>query len=174
MIRNIKDNNIKLIGSCDDSSSSSSTSMTILKSLLIPARSVSVGVGNLNDSMIIRALLRKGTIFNNSVYNVVIYWNSSVSLVGAVQVATLDVSATWSAPHIYRHVKADNDILGAHKLKTFPSTTSSMTDIGDSVNAISTLDVDFSVDSYFIVAAMRITTGRIYDPIVCSYLTVEL
>jgi len=173
MIRNIKDNNIKLIGSCDDSPSSSSAYMTILKSLLIPARSVSVGIGNLNDSMIIRALLRKGTIFS-STYNVVIYWNSSVSLVGAVQVATLDVLGTWSAPHIYRCVKADNDILGAHKLKTFSSTTSLMTDIGNSANAISTLDVDFSVDSYFIVAAMRTSIGRLNDSIVCSYLTVEL
>lgn len=173
MIRNIKDNNIKLIGSCDDSPSSGLLSMTILKSLLIPARSVSVGIGNLNDSMIIRALLRKGTTFNSS-YNVVIYWNSSVSLVGAVQVATLDVPGTWSAPYIYRHVKADNDILGAHKLKTFSSTTSLMTDIGDDANAISTLDVDFSVDSYFIVAAKRISISKSFDSIVCSYLTVEL
>jgi hypothetical protein len=172
MIRTIKGSTLKTKGVGSDSASSNSTAMTILTTLLIPQGDIRAGIVN-TDSIILRTLLRKGTGFA-STYTVTVYWNTSASLTGAVQLATLDVLGTWSAPHIYRTMKSDV-ILGSDRIKTYSSTTSTQTDLGDLAASMSTITgVDFTVDSYFIVAAIRTSLERTPDSITCSYLTIEI
>ncbi len=166
MIRKINDIDIKLLGSGNDSATTTSNvSPVLLKSVLVPANTIKI-----YDNIRVRSLFRKETV-NSTTYNIYLYWNTSAALNGSeTQVAIYNVLGTEPSPNLYRTI----NVGASDTFYVMNTSFSSLSDIGDFNTTISSLTVDYSIDGYFIAAALRTSGTRTNDNILCSYLTVEL
>ena len=165
MIRKINGVDLKLLSSGSDSSSTSQkVTPALLKTVLVPANTI-----NPYDTIRIRTLFRKTTVVS-SPFTIYLYWNTSNSLTGAIQVAIYNATGTTPSPMLYRTIKFRNNDTADFLSSSF-STTS---DIGDMASGTTNAAIRYTVDGYYMSAAMCTGTGRIEDTILCSYLTIEL
>lgn len=165
MLRKIKGENIKLIGSGVNSASTSSKAIIALKSVLVPANSFKAW-----DTVLIRTMFRKATALN-SPYTIYLYWNTVSTLNGSqIQIATYNAAGTTPSPILLRTFKVRNN----DTIDILNTTFSTHIDIGDFATTISNPAVQSSVDGYFIAAVICTGINRTEDTIVCSYLTIEV
>lgn len=165
MIRKINDIDLKLLGSGNDSATTSGKFTPVkLKTVLVLANTIKP-----YDTIRVRALFRKETTLN-SPFIIYLYWNTSDSLTGAIQIATYTVGGTTPSPCLYRTIHFRNN----NTVDIMSTTFSSFVDTGDFITNVNNIAVQYTVDGYYMAAAVCTGINRIEDAILCSYLTVEL
>lgn len=117
------------------------TANTILKSYLIPANTIALG-----DTLEMKAVCSKtGTNANCSFR---LYTNTSASLTGASQLATVSPSST----SLYLSLDRTYSLTSGGNLQSYPVGATATTDENISTSPISETAFDHTVDNYFIVA----------------------
>jgi hypothetical protein len=134
-IANIKDGTF--IETTDGTSVSGTASATITMSQLIPANTFAVG-----DIIRIRCRFRKTTLNGNT--NFIISANTSNSLVGATNLAL------GTSNFRFNQIKRDLYIKTTTNTETYPSATSVASDDNFQSTAVSTSNIDWSVNQYLI------------------------
>jgi len=134
-IANIKDGTF--VGTTDGTSVSGTASATITMSQLIPANTFAVG-----DIIRIRCRFRKTTLNGNT--NFIISANTSNSLVGATNLAL------GTSNFRFNQIKRDLYIKTTTNTETYPSATSVASDDNFQSTAVSTSNIDWSVNQYLI------------------------
>jgi len=114
---------------------------TIFKSYLIPANTLAVG-----DTLDFKAVCSKTGTNANS--NFRLYTNTSASLSGASQLATISPTGT----SLYFSLDRTYTLKSGGTLQSFPVNSTGATDEASSTSAISDTAFDRTVDNYFIVA----------------------
>jgi hypothetical protein len=165
MLRKINSKKIRIPGNGQDSSSVSPTTETVVRVMPLGANDLRT-----DDVARVRTVLRKGTGFN-STFTIKIYWNTSTSLTGAVQLATFTCTGTDSSPSIHRVFV----VKSSSSLEIFSPTTSSNSSLGESTAAGNLVTgLNFATSGYILVSVIRTSSGRANDSIVCSYLSLEV
>jgi len=136
------------------------TSVTKLRSQLIPANTFSVG-----DIVRIRWRDRKTGTLGNATHS--IYVNTTDSVTGA----TLTGFFTQTATRLTFQGKRDLVIKSSTVTEVIPVGTSSVTDDADIQTAVSNLNVDWTVDQYVIFAVNPANAG---DSMINSNYIIEL
>lgn len=152
-------NRVRVVLKNTTDSSTSSTTYTLLYSGLIPANTFTTG-----DLIRIEATFRKTNTVNN--YTVRLNINTSASLTGATQIATRSPASTI----LFAKIRRLATIKSATNTEMYPATTSINTDITESSTAVSTLNIDWTVDQYIIVSGAIVNTS---DTIIFSSIIVE-
>jgi len=134
-IANIKDGTF--VETTDGTSVSGTASATITMSQLIPANTFAVG-----DIIRIRCRFRKTTLNGNT--NFIISANTSNSLVGATNLAL------GTSNFRFNQIKRDLYIKTTTNTETYPSATSVASDDNFQSTAVSTSNIDWSVNQYLI------------------------
>jgi hypothetical protein len=137
------------------------TANTLSKSLLVKANTLKAG----SAAQLIARAAKTG---NAGTIQLRLYWNTSASLVGAILLATTTANAAssvFSQMSRWIPVEVANGTLNGTRM--FTPTTFAASDFGVSTAAISTLALDWTVDSYLICA---IQNGSALDSSVCNFL----
>jgi len=164
MIRKLNNKNLKLIGNGADSISSNSTSLTLLRSLLVPANSIKQF-----DVVRFTAFFRKsGTSSNNTIY---LYWNTSASLTGAVLLGSYQITAA----SLIRYALVNRSAVFATSsiAQILDTSTLTVNDFGDYAGGTSNVSINTAADGYLIAAALG-STARLVDNITCSFIFIEI
>lgn len=163
MIRKYKNREIRPIGDGNDSGAISVTVDTIIRSVAVAGDVFESG-----DIITVRALLRKTTSYGG--YTIKLWHNSTASLTGADLLGTFACDIDDSTPIIYRRLAIGD----SEACRCFNVTTSASNDLGESSSAISTPDLSYSSNGYYIISVKSTVANRTNDTITCSYLTIEI
>lgn len=124
------------------------TSITLIKSALIPANTVTV-----NDELEIKARAQRNTATGNA--SNYIYYNTSNSLSGATLIGTQTLAAGYFMISRHLFVKAANDS------EALLATASSSTDIAANIaTTTSSLNIDWTSNVYIIQAFENAANGN--------------
>ena len=129
----------------DGTSVSGTASATITLSQLIPANSFSVG-----DIIRVRARFRKTTLNGNS--NFIISVNTTNSLVGATSLALMTANTRFA------QMKRDFYIKTTTNTESYPSAVAVTNDDNAQATAVSTSNIDWSVDQYLVFSITQSAT----------------
>jgi hypothetical protein len=129
--------------------STSSTTYVILYSGLIPANTFSVG-----DMFLFEMTYRKTGTTNTAGLRA--YFNTSASLTGATQIAQ---KVTNAANNLYGRVSRTPLIKSATNTEVIIPTNNIVTDMTEVTNAASSLNINWTVDQYFIIAGIVLSAS---------------
>ena len=134
---------------------------TLSKSLLVPANTLKAG----SAAQFIARAAKTGTA---GTIQLRLYWNTTASLTGAILLATTAANAASSLfSQMARWIPVEVANGTGNGTRMFTPTTFAVSDFGVSTAAISTLALDWTVDSYLICA---IQNGSTLDTSVCNFL----
>jgi hypothetical protein len=124
------------------------TANTILQSLLIPANTFSTG-------RLVNILVRgvKSGAAGSATFR--LYYNTSVSLVGATQLFLQNVAAATT----FFQVERTLNVISATNTQTFGTASGLNTDMVLSAVTVSSLNINWAVDQYFFTACQLTNTG---------------
>jgi len=139
------------------------TANTLSKSLLVKANTLKAG-------SVVILLARAAKTGNAGTIQLRLYWNTTASLTGAILLATTAAGASSSVfSQMSRWIPVEVANGTGNGTRMFTPTTFAATDFGVSTAAISTLALDWTVDSYLICA---IQNGAAGDSSVCNVLSI--
>lgn len=139
------------------------TASTLSKSLLVPANT-------LKANSMVMLLARAAKTGNAGTIQLRLYWNTTASLTGAILLATTAAGAASSVfSQLSRWIPVEVANGTGNGTRVFTATTFASTDFGVSTAAVSTLALDWTVDSYLICA---IQNGSASDSSVCNVLSI--
>jgi hypothetical protein len=139
------------------------TANTLSKSLLVKANTLKAG-------SVVILLARAAKTGNAGTIQLRLYWNTTASLTGAILLATTAAGASSSVfSQMSRWIPVEVGNGTGNGTRMFTATTFAATDFGVSTAAISTLALDWTVDSYLICA---IQNGAAGDSSVCNVLSI--
>jgi len=139
------------------------TANTLSKSLLVPANT-------LKANSVVMLLARAAKTGNAGTIQLRLYWNTTASLTGAILLATTTANAASSLfSQMSRWIPVEVANGTGNGTRMFTATTFAATDFGVSTAALSTLALDWTVDSYLICA---IQNGSALDSSVCNVLSI--
>ena len=139
------------------------TANTLSKSLLVKANTLKAG-------SVVILLARAAKTGNAGTIQLRLYWNTTASLTGAILLATTAAGASSSVfSQMSRWIPVEVANGTGNGTRMFTATTFAATDFGVSTAAISTLALDWTVDSYLICA---IQNGAAGDSSVCNVLSI--
>ena len=165
MIRKVSGENLRTPGIGSYSSTVSPTTETIVGYMTVGAGELTTG-----DVCRIRAPFTKGTGFN-STFDIRLYYNTSSSLTGAVQLGVYTVDGADPSPIMHRVFV----IKSSSSLDIMNTTDNQYSSILSSTNGGSTVtSLNFNSISYFIFTVIRTSTGRANDSITMNYITLEV
>jgi hypothetical protein len=136
---------------------------TLSKSLLIPANT-------LKANSVVMLLARAAKTGNAGTIQLRLYWNTTASLTSAILLATTTANAASSLfSQMSRWIPVEVANGTGNGTRMFTATTFAATDFGVSTAALSTLALDWTVNSYLICA---IQNGSALDSSVCNVLSI--
>jgi hypothetical protein len=139
------------------------TANTLSKSLLVKANTLKAG-------SVVILLARAAKTGNAGTIQLRLYWNTTPSLTSAILLATTAAGASSSVfSQMSRWIPVEVANGTVNGTRMFTPTTFAATDFGVSTAAISTLALDWTVDSYLICA---IQNGAAGDSSVCNVLSI--
>jgi hypothetical protein len=139
------------------------TANTLSKSLLVKANTLKAG-------SVVILLARAAKTGNAGTIQLRLYWNTTPSLTSAILLATTAAGASSSVfSQMSRWIPVEVANGTGNGTRMFTATTFAATDFGVSTAAISTLALDWTVDSYLICA---IQNGAAGDSSVCNVLSI--
>jgi hypothetical protein len=139
------------------------TANTLSKSLLVPANT-------LKANSIVNLVARAAKTGTAGTIQLRLYWNTTASLTGAILLATTAANAASSLfSQLARWIPVEVANGTGNGTRMFTPTTFAVSDFGVSTAALSTLALDWTVDSYLICA---IQNGSGLDSSVCNVLSI--
>jgi len=139
------------------------TANTLSKSLLVPANT-------LKANSIVNLIARAAKTGTAGTIQLRLYWNTTASLTGAILLATTTANAASSVfSQMSRWIPVEVANGTGNGTRMFTATTFATADFGVSTAALSTLALDWTVDSYLICA---IQNGSASDSSVCNVLSI--
>ena len=139
------------------------TANTLSKSLLVPANT-------LKANSMVMLLARAAKTGNAGTIQLRLYWNTTASLTGAILLASTAAGAASSLfSQMSRWIPVEVANGTGNGTRMFTATTFAATDFGVSTAALSTLALDWTVNSYLICA---IQNGSALDSSVCNVLSI--
>lgn len=137
----------KVVTNVNSGSSTTLTATTLLHSILIPANTFSVG-----DIVTVEGMISKN--LNNGTITVYLYWNTSVTLTGAILVGTGPVaSATYIGNYRQLNIRSATNNTICVSSNIAPSNNPTSTDMSTVFGLMSTLSINWTSNGYFILAA---------------------
>jgi hypothetical protein len=154
---------LKVIDNTNGTAVTGTTASTLSKSLLVPANT-------LKANSMVMLLARAAKTGNAGTIQLRLYWNTTASLTGAILLATTAAGAASSVfSQLSRWIPVEVANGTGNGTRVFTATTFASTDFGVSTAAVSTLALDWTVDSYLICA---IQNGSASDSSVCNVLSI--
>jgi len=141
MIKNINGINFNLESSIV-STTTTSTSITLMDSVLIPANTLIVG-----DSTII-SVVANLAIIGGAYADYYLYWNTGSTVSGAIQLGYYSITTTSASLIRHLTVKSESEF---YVMNPTVSYSYDYGNIGESFSTVS--GIDLTTDSYFIYAA---------------------
>jgi hypothetical protein len=134
----------------------SGTTTTLIDSIYIPANTLSF---RFSEVPIVKFMASITITTFTPTFTYYLYWNTSSSLTGAVQVGTFTTAAGSNGVSFIRHIYPKNDG-GTDKIYVIDPTVSLIYDYGDITSGLLTTvtGIDFTIDGYLIYAANKISS----------------
>ena len=131
----------------------SGVTTTLIDSIYMPANTL---IPRYADAAIVKFIASITITLGTPDFTYYLYWNTSSSLTGAVQLGTFTTAASSNGVSFLRHIylKYDPPLDGFY---VFDPTVSSIYDYGDITSGLLTAvtGIDFTIDGYLIYAANK-------------------
>lgn len=131
----------------------SGTTITLIDSIYIPANTLSF---RFSEVAIVKFMASITITLGTPDFTYYLYWNTSSSLTGAIQLGTFTTAASSNGVSFLRHIYP-SDSGATNKIYVIDPTVSLIYDYGDITTGLLTAvtGIDFTIDGYLIYAANK-------------------
>ena len=132
----------------------SGTTTTLIDSIYIPANTL---IPRYADVAIVKFMSSITITLGTPDFTYYLYWNTSSSLTGAIQLGTFTTAASSNGVSFLRHIYLKYDPPSLNGFYVFDPTVSLIYDYGDITSGLLTAvtGIDFTIDGYLIYAANK-------------------